>query len=544
MFASLTLRPKPGFALTLLLGTFLTTVAVRLAHPASATHENSDATYHALLTATALREQPIRTHFLLPTVTLGHEPQDVLPWGSTVRTVGDAYVYTSFTSAAFVVLSAFQALLPGLSPLNALLLLGLLIHAASAFLLYLTVLKLHQGSRWPAVAASLAYLTFPETLVSHGHVYWAHSLFQPLYHGVLLQCVRIWSVPSARLRSHFFLGVLVFVSAWVEWSGFILALGVSLCGLAHTWTQRGDYRQKLLAGLPLLSVGLAGVSIISHFVVGISAPELLARLQERSSHRSGSLRDLFDFGPLYWGSLRWFLPVAAVGAFGLLRRNTSDGLRRSVAFVAALLLLEHCLLVNHARIYHFDRLKGATLAALLVGEAARFFASSRLRSLILATILGGAGIAALLNYSTFRVRELPLAQTNQVIDGASAWSRGNPPSYWAFASSTRGFLTLKAQRGVGEWLNDVDTVGRISRSYGTRTYVWLAGEYHEDTYGVPILKGFVAINEAEGTTSGHFLLPCDEAKGIVDGYCGASPLCTHTFIEDTPGTCTLAPQSD
>lgn len=64
--------------------------------------QNLEATYHVLLTVEALRQNPIRDHWLLPTVTLGQEGDAFVPWGSTSPTKSGDYIYTSFNPPSFL----------------------------------------------------------------------------------------------------------------------------------------------------------------------------------------------------------------------------------------------------------------------------------------------------------------------------------------------------------------------------------------------------------------------------------------------------------
>jgi len=64
--------------------------------------QNLEATYHVLLTVTALDESSAANHWYLPTVSLGGETNKHIPWGVTVPTKTGDYIYTSFTPPGFL----------------------------------------------------------------------------------------------------------------------------------------------------------------------------------------------------------------------------------------------------------------------------------------------------------------------------------------------------------------------------------------------------------------------------------------------------------
>lgn len=64
--------------------------------------QNLEATYHVLLTVTALNESRVENNWYLPTVSLGGESNKNIPWGATVPTKTGDYIYTSFTPPVFL----------------------------------------------------------------------------------------------------------------------------------------------------------------------------------------------------------------------------------------------------------------------------------------------------------------------------------------------------------------------------------------------------------------------------------------------------------
>ncbi|MCE9605548.1 MAG: hypothetical protein K8U03_11705 [Planctomycetia bacterium] len=63
---------------------------------------NLEATYHALLTITALEENPAENHLFLPSVSLGNDLDKHISWGLTAPTKTGDYIYTSYTPPGFV----------------------------------------------------------------------------------------------------------------------------------------------------------------------------------------------------------------------------------------------------------------------------------------------------------------------------------------------------------------------------------------------------------------------------------------------------------
>lgn len=69
---------------------------------ASENFQNSDATYHTLLTIQAYDETPILEHKFLPIVTLGGVFDKDIRWGATILGDQGNYYYTSFGPIGFV----------------------------------------------------------------------------------------------------------------------------------------------------------------------------------------------------------------------------------------------------------------------------------------------------------------------------------------------------------------------------------------------------------------------------------------------------------
>ncbi len=154
---------------------------------------NLEATYHVLLTVTALNESPAENHWYLPSVSLGREADKHIPWGASVPTKTGDYIYTSFTPAGFLApyfwFKAFD-LEPSLKNLARF---NFFLGCASVFTFFyllISLLKFNGYGQWISVGAALVGSTIgifsSEALRSHGVIYWSQSLYQtilifPLY---------------------------------------------------------------------------------------------------------------------------------------------------------------------------------------------------------------------------------------------------------------------------------------------------------------------------------------------------------------------------
>lgn len=351
---------------------------------------NIEASYHILLTATALSESSMRNHWLLPTVSLGQLTDKHIPWGAAIPTPTGDYIYTSFTPPVFllpyVIFSTFQV-----EPsIQALAKLNFTLQALSCFLLYSLLVRLLTIADFsPSVTRAAALIGVSvqifslEALLSFGIVYWS----QQIYQIVLLSMLSIVTVilqrdatDSRKLVAG--LTILAFLGAWTEWTGFIFN-----CSLVVLfWLKsRKDARYRAIAVQLLLATATAGVLILVHYALATGLmPTLKAftgRFIARSSHGESNFYRLLTGYLLSYGTLLVLLPVAmffSLRTVGWKRWLDHRGIVGFVLVAAVLSLGENVLMMQHASEFSFDRLKAVVPAAILLAFAfARLIASAR-----------------------------------------------------------------------------------------------------------------------------------------------------------------------
>lgn len=353
---------------------------------------NLEASYHVLLTVTALSESPARSHWLLPTVTLGAAGDKGIPWGATIPTRTGDYVYTSFPPPGFLapwaVFETFGLEATG----GSLALFNFFLQALSCFLLFALLRRLAAGagasaavSAWAALGGVTLQVFSREALLSFGAVYWSQQLFQPMMIGSLLVLTRI--VERRGEVSRRWIGALVvlsFLGPWTEWTGFVLNGGMVIL----LWLRGGAVpRYRRIALLVVVATFTAGVVIVLHYALAAGLLPALKGFARRFLVRTvGNDRDPLGLPRGYAGSFGLLIPlVLATAAMHWRRMRASSLAKGSVAAIvlgaAAFALLENVVMMQHATQFTFDRLKLAIPAAILLALALAH-AGTRMRAAV------------------------------------------------------------------------------------------------------------------------------------------------------------------
>lgn len=449
---------------------------------------NIVATYHTLLTITALDESSAAHHWYLPTVSLGREIDKNIPWGATVPTSTGDYLYTSFYSPGFVAPYLwFKAL--GLSVTERhLALFNLVLGCISALVLFflLHALLRHNGFSESVCAAAAVVgcsiaLFSREALLSQGVIYWCHSLWQPMFIGALFCYLKYQTGPTQRSRtvSAVALVLLAFAGALTEWTGYLFNAGL----VALLWFDTRQPRDsRALAIKVFVITALAMVVMLTHFMLALGFRHTLGALLLRFMARnasSGSVSGLIGgYGQSYGLFLIAVLIILAIAHFSKYH-YASDAARRTtitLLLAAAIPLSENLLLLNHATAFSFDRLKFIPIAALLIALAfANYKTIARLALLILITA------SALQNYKTYRAD----------MNAASSWGEisredkrlaadvinDTDPDCTVFASSfeVRAYANLLFHHGIYENVSVEDAVNLLHTRHGC-ALIYLEGQ--------------------------------------------------------------------
>lgn len=374
---------------------------------------NIEATWHALHIVNSLTSDSALHHYLLPSVTLGNNFDRWVSWGVAAPTPSGNLIYTSFYSPAFIVASLSTSLHPFLDSFHSLVLVNEILGAATALTSYLLTwtvlgaLELSPGRR--AISAflggGLIALLSRETLVSHGMVYWPHSLYQLFLGANLIVLYKLLAEsatgkkPTKILCAALFL--LSYAGGLIEWTGIVFPLLASL-----VTSLSPKLRHTRIPVILLMAAIVSAVTIAAHFSIALGPGEFISTSLSRFATRSSTSSTLFlkvkalasgyilSFGP-------WLLVCAVSSLLVGIRRLRAALAAPAVALILLLSLLplvENLLLLGHASQFSFDRLKAIFPVGIYLSTCLSIGLSKgpelKRRILILA-ILAASGISVL-----------------------------------------------------------------------------------------------------------------------------------------------------
>ncbi len=368
--------------------------------------QNLEATYHALLTVTALDESPAKNHWYLPTVSLGRESDKHIKWGMTVPTATGDYIYTSFAPPGFLApyvwfkVFGLDASVKNLSIFN------VILGAVSATILYLLLfdlLKFNEYSNWVSVGGALAGVTIGifsrEALVSHGVLYWCHCLYQPILIASIYLLFKYLTSETTQRQRLYALAMIIaaFVGPMTEWTGYVFNAGL----IVLLW-MNDKKRQSLKT---MVATALAGIVTIVHYGLavgfGAAASSFMARFLVRSYTHGGISSYILIKG--YGNSYGLFLLVIVTIFVYFYREKDKliNGDKRKVTLLILISmcvpLIENLIMVQHASQFSFDRLKFIFPAAMILAFSfARF--NSKGKVFLLAAML----VCSLHGYSAYK----------------------------------------------------------------------------------------------------------------------------------------------
>jgi hypothetical protein len=379
----------PALAFLFVLLAFMLSIAVRLETFTQVTGaQGLEATYHVLWTARALEQSSFESHYFLPTVTMNPELGSPFSWGATVETIGGSHVYTSFPPTGFLLPHFLFSWRSGGVGFLILAFFNSLIGLLTAFVmggLARAVTRWLRGdatvcprTEWTVFTlVSITYLFLRESLVSHGSVYWPHSLAQlPLILGswmafrLLLGHRDIPTILILLLAS--------FIYPSLEWTGFVFGLGVSLALFMDWFIRRRNQipgtfvgnGSLAVASLALLATTLSGVLLIVHFAIAIGIENLLSALARRASARSFDYGAALEIIPSYVTSFGALVPIAVIATVQMWRKGTLPlpNFRPAyfLIFIVSFPMLESLIMLQHANQFSFDRLKLSVPLIILV----------------------------------------------------------------------------------------------------------------------------------------------------------------------------------
>lgn len=327
---------------------------------------NSDATYHILLIVKALSDNPVKTHYFLPIVTLSNSEDKHVSWGATVPDEYGNYYYTSFMPLSFVVPYLwFKTTRLEINEFNLYLfssILGLL-SLISVNILFIKIFYKKLPKHTLILITSLFYMFSPELMHTHGLVYWGQSLFQLI---MILQLISFISLTQKNNKLNFIIFVFICIlSPMVEWTGYISNLGyIILILLNHFIKKKLFTLDTFKTTLIILISNLLALSLFFfHFLLKINQDDFTSAIKNRFLARNItspiSLKYLLDG---YSYSFKYFLVVSLVSAIVLLILKKIKSNIRLKTFITPIILftiplIENLIMKEHAIIYTYDRSK-------------------------------------------------------------------------------------------------------------------------------------------------------------------------------------------
>ena len=456
--------------------------------------QNLEATYHALLTVKALKESPVKNHWLLPSVSLGQKSDKYIRWGATIPTKTGDYIYTSFTPpgfiAPFVVFDTFhiQVSIKNLARFN------FVLGSLTSLILFALLLKMLAASGCSssvavigAVLGTLISIFSKEVLQSHGIVYWIHSFYQLI---LVSNLYFLWEYLSkvsdqGRKNSKFALlvPIFVFLGALTEWTGYIYGMGLATLLWFGAFIERPQKRMAIHLVLALVA---AGLFTIVHYGMAVGFEPTLNAFVRRFLARntaSGSLLTLMDGYVLSFGL---FLVVAFVFASMLYFLESgsmakSNEVRNKIAFlfvVSTIPLVENIVMLQHAGQFSFDRLKFIFPAAILIA-----FVYARLNNVFRFVLAISLLVASFHGYSSYR-SDLGrysawkgVNYENKLLVNAIKASTDIQCSVLLSNIGVRGYANLLFNRGIFEYKKSIDDAQKLLNKTKSCSAVYLVGKH-------------------------------------------------------------------
>lgn len=428
---------------------------------------NLEASYHTLLTVTALNERPSGSRQWLPIVSLGGTASKSIPLGDTVPTGHGNYVYTSFTPPGFIAPYLWFKMLHLAPTTQHLAYFNSVLGLADNLLIFMLVYRLLTitGARkinavGSAVIASVVVIFSREALTSTGLIYWSQSLYEPIL--VLSIYVFLQHLASPRSDGIHRTGLigLVLLGALTEWTGYLSGIGLIIL-LRQTKTTDN----RILANYLVGSLVLSALTTTIWYAASIGLIPTLLAFSRRFLLRStlgGSFADLMTGYVLSYGL---FLPLL-VGIF--IHRSSLFSCLNYVRFrplvaepagkivrltliAACFPLLENLLMLEHASQFSYDRLKFTVPSAMIIGLV--FSKSGSTAKIVLVVTLYFAAVNGIMAYKIdnyaykewFAVNAVNIKVAESVLKLPEA-----PCAVYSSNSGVRGYETLLFHHGIYE----------------------------------------------------------------------------------------------
>lgn len=435
-------------------------------------YQNSDATWHTLLTMEAYDETPIRIHKFLPIVSLGSADDKFISWGGTIPDEYGNYYYTSFSPAGYVLPYLFVKLL-GL-PISEVSLYyfntALFVISAVLWVILLDRVYLDNSNKGILLLiGALTYIFSPELFHGMGIVYWHQSLMQVT---LLIQVLSyfLWKKDDSKHGKRIF-WVMTLVNPYIEWTGYIANVGFAIMELFINRKDKLFKSWRNPVKIAVLSVS-SFIIFSLHYLSVVSTMDFLRALKNRFLDRSfSSTTRLADvFGGYINSFLFLWLLLAILIIWNVAKSGKLEFKNRCLLFITTFLILENIIMKQHAYSYTYDRMKMIFLLSLIICEFTNQILESvqqrkRTVSVILCIITVSCCIGNARSYlkSDQYIWSIDYRQNNEKL--ATYINENYPNSILVTQAGVRGYLNLLFGRGIYE-MKTIDSAITIAGDKG------------------------------------------------------------------------------
>ncbi len=446
------------YGLMLFAAVLVVIVSIIKYKPGEINYYNSDATWHTLLTIQAYDETPIAEHLFLPIVSLGGQDDKYIPWGATVLGREGNYYYTSFSAAGYFLPWLFMKIFRLPVAESSLYIYNSLLFAVSAVLWTWFLGMVYAKSKEAMMLSLVGMLTYifsPELFHGMGVVYWHHSVMQVT---LLVQVIAFYKMRrfcSRKAGIVFYL--MAFINPYIEWTGYVANIGFALVGIIINWKsdrQKEFGRAYILGVLTVMSFG----TFMFHYFMRVDVRPFWEALRLRFTARTGSGEALFtDLAGGYFQSFLYLWALLLGLVIWNFVKSKKITLRNGIwIFVLAFPGLENVIMINHALMYTYDRMKFAFLLSLLICELSRdLLPESGNRTKTLIGLLAGVILACGLNLKSYvtndaYVWETDYREKNRILADYINENYGDSVLSATGGRGVRGYLCLLFDRGIYE----------------------------------------------------------------------------------------------
>ena len=458
--------------------------AVKYPRSREINYQNSDATWHVLLTMTAYEETPASTHLFLPLVSLA-DGKDI-PWGHTLPDRYGNYYYTSFSAAGYFAPYLFVKLFHLSTNETSLFLFNTFLLCLSVLLLVSfleEILPERKGKTGIILFVVWTYVSVPEVMHGMGIVYWHQSLMQV----TLLAQIICWyrKDRSAGYRAGFYL--LCLLNPYIEWTGFVANIGFVVTELVRGFRRQMGEGWKHSLAVVGLTIG-SGMLFCLHFLIILDANAFFQTCKDRFLVRKGDaqnytlllLKGYKQSFYFLWVLLFLLFLIVFVACHGKFPAKESILWNHKALFAVSLFpVLENMVMKEHAVEYAFDRMKLAFPLLLLLADLLQLaflkMDCGRLGLAMLTGMVFFSGAANMHRYCSENDYVWVDGERQATVSIAQQLEPYRSDSVIGTNGVVRGYLNVTFHRGIYEWTTE-EIVIQQAKEAGRQYAIFLEAE--------------------------------------------------------------------